>query len=198
LYFAPDPAATYPILLNVGTDQETSLPVIWAAVKRVDPNLLPQLSLWNVEMMLVRPQRTLARVMAIFAAGLALLAVLMAGVGIYGVMTYVVSQRTQEIGIHMALGARSGDVLRSVVFWGLKPVATGMLIGLGCGAAVSALSHSTLSFVAASDYLYGVSFYDPLTFASITCFLASVSTLASLVPAIRAVTVDPIVALRYE
>ena len=65
----------------------------------------------------------------------------LAGVGIYGVMTYVVSQRTKEIGIQMALGARSGDVLRSVALSGLKPVAAGMIIGLGCGAAASALLH---------------------------------------------------------
>ncbi len=148
--------------------------------------------------MLVHPQRTLARVMAMFAGGLALLAVVLAGVGIYGVMTYVVSQRTREIGIQMALGARSHDVLRSVVLSGLKPVAAGMIIGLACGAAASALLHSTLASPATSDFLYGVRFYDPWTFAGISSFLVAVSVLASLVPAVRAVRVDPMVALRYE
>lgn len=198
VYLAPDPTATYPILLNVGANQQAALPAVWKAVSGVDANLLPGLSLWNVEAMLVRPQRTLARVMAIFAGGLALLAVLLAGVGIYGVMAYVVSQRTQEIGIQMALGARSGHVLRSICLWGLKPVAAGMLAGLGCGAGVSAVLHSTLSSPASADFLYGVRFYDPWTFAAIILFLVGVSVLASLVPAVRAVKVDPIVALRYE
>jgi predicted permease len=198
VFLAPDPTATYPILLNVGGNQQAALPAVWKAVSGFDANLLPELSLWNLETMLVRPQRTLARVMATFAGGLALLAVLMAGVGIYGVMAYVVSQRTQEIGIQMALGARSGHVLRSVCLWGLKPVAAGMLAGLGLGAAVSAVLHSTLSSPASADFLYGVRFYDPWTFAGITLFLVGVSVLASLVPAVRAVKVDPIVALRYE
>ncbi|HKR26125.1 MAG TPA: ABC transporter permease, partial [Acidobacteriaceae bacterium] len=198
VYLAPAPATTYPILLNVGANQQIAIPAVWNAVNRLDPNLLPSLSLWNVETMLVHPQRTLARVMAIFAAGLALLALSLAGVGIYGVMAYVVSQRTQEIGIQMALGAQSGDVLRSVAFWGLKPVAIGMVIGLGCGAAVSAWLHSTLSAPGSADFLYGVRFYDPWTFVGISCFLVTVSMLASLVPAMRAVRVDPMIALRYE
>ena len=198
VYLAPDPTTTYPILLNVGTNQQVALGAVWKTVSRLDGNLLPDMSLWNTETMLVHPQRTLARVMAMFAAGLALLAVSLAGVGIYGVMAYVVSQRTQEIGIQMALGARSGDVLRSVALWGLKPVVCGMIVGLGCGAAASAVLHSTLAFPGSNDFLYGVKFYDPWTFAGISCFLLAVSLLASLVPAVRAVRVDPIVALRYE
>jgi predicted permease len=198
MYLAPDPAETYPILLNVRANQEAALPAVWKAVSRLDAHLLPDLSLWNVEAMLVHPQRTLARVLATFAAGLALLAVSLAGVGIYGVMAYVVSRRTQEIGIQMALGARSGDVVRSVALWGLKPVGAGMLIGLGCGGSASAAVHSTLTFPGAADFLYGLQFYDPWTFAGISCFLVTVSMLASLVPTVRAVRVDPMVALRYE
>jgi predicted permease len=198
VYLAPDPTTTYPILLNVGANQQAAIPAVWKAVSGLDANLLPELSLWNVETMLVHPQRTLARVMAIFAAGLALVALSLAGVGIYGVMAYVVSQRTQEIGIQMALGAQSADVLRSVALWGLKPVVTGMIIGLGCGAATSAWMHSTLSSPESADFLYGVRFYDPWTFAGISCFLVAVSMLASLVPAVRAVRVDPMIALRYE
>lgn len=198
VYLAPDPTITYPILLNVGINQQAALAAVWKTVNNMDANLLPDLSLWNAETMLVHPQRTLARVMAMFAAGLRLLAVSLAGVGIYGVMAYVVSQRTQEIGIQMALGARSGDVLRSIAVWGLKPVVAGMAIGLACGAAASALLHSTLASPGSSDLLYGVSFYDPWTFAAISLFLIAVSILASLIPAFRAVRVDPMVALRYQ
>jgi putative ABC transport system permease protein len=198
VYLAPDPTTTYPILLNVGNNQQTALAAIQNAVSRLDANMLPDLSLWNLETMFVHPQRTLARIMAMFAAGLALLAVSLAGVGIYGVMSYVVSQRTHEIGIQMALGAHAGDVLRSVALWGLKPVAAGMIVGLVCGTAASALLHNTLASPASSDFLYGVRFYDPWTFVGISLFLVAVSLLASLVPAVRAVRVDPMVALRYE
>lgn len=198
VYLAPDPALTYPIVINVGRNQRSALPALWKAIGGIDPDRLPDLSLWNVETMLVHPQRTLARVMAIFAAILALLAVSLAAVGIYGVMAYGVSQRTREIGIQMALGAKSSHVLRSVATSGLKPVLAGMIIGLGCGAAASAVLHSTLSFPGAADFLYGVPFYDPWTFAGICCFLFAVAILASLVPAIRAVKIDPMTALRCE
>jgi putative ABC transport system permease protein len=198
VYLAPDPGTTYPIFLNVGSNQAAALAGVWKTVNGMDGNLLPDLSLWNAETMLVHPQRTLARVMAMFAAGLALLALSLAGVGIYGVMAYVVSQRTQEIGIQMALGARRGDVLRSVAVWGLKPVAAGMVTGLAGGAAASAVLHSTLAFPGSSDFLYGVRFYDPWTFAAISLFLIAVSIVASLIPACRAVRVDPMVALRCQ
>lgn len=198
VYLAPDPTSTYPILLNVGANQQAALGSVWNAVSRLDADLLPNLSLWNTETMLIQPQRTLAQLMAIFVAGLASLAVSLAGVGIYGVMAFVVSQRTPEIGIRMALGARSAVVLRSIALWGLKPVAAGMIIGLGCGAAASTVLHSTLSFPGSIDFLYGVKFYDPSTFAVISCFLVAVSLLASIVPAIRAVRVDPMLAIRHE
>jgi macrolide transport system ATP-binding/permease protein len=198
VYLAPDPTATYPILLNVRANPQAGLAAVRNVVSRVDGDLLPDLSLWNAERMLVHPYRTLARLMASFAAGLAFLAVALAGVGIYGVMSYVVSQRTREIGIQMAVGARSGDVLRSVALWGLKPVILGMIIGLGCGAAASTVLHSTLASPSSYDYLYGVKFYDPLTFAGISCFLVGVALLASVVPALRAVRIDPMVALRCE
>jgi predicted permease len=198
VYLAPDPTTTYPILLNVGKNQQAALAAVQNAVSRIDANMLPDISLWNLETMFVHPQRTLARIMAMFAAGLALLAVSLAGVGIYGVMSYVVSQRTHEIGIQMALGAHSGDVLRNVALWGLKPVAAGMIVGLVCGAAASVLLHSTLASPASSDFLYGVRFYDPWTFVGISLFLVAVSLLASLIPAVRAVRVNPMVALRYE
>ena len=198
VYLAPDPALTYPILLRIGPDPQAAFAAVWKAVDTSDRDLLPSLALWNAETMLIHPQRTLARVMALFAAGLALLAVALAGVGIYGVMAYAVSQRTREIGIQMALGARSGEVLHQIALWGLRPVLAGMLAGLACGAALSALLHSTLSFPGSSDFLYGVRFYDPWTFAAISLFLMAVSLLASLVPALRAVRIDPLAALRCE
>jgi ABC-type lipoprotein release transport system permease subunit len=72
------------------------------------------------------------------------------------------------------------------------------MIGLACGAGASTVLHSTLAFPGSSDFLYGVRFYDPWTFLGISCFLVTVSVLASLIPAMKAINVDPMVALRYE
>jgi macrolide transport system ATP-binding/permease protein len=107
--------------------------------------------------------------------------------GIYGVMAYVVRQRTQEIDVRMALRATPRHVLTSVAVQGLRPVAAGMLIGIACGAALFSVLHSTLTYPETSDFLYGVPYYDPWTFV-----------FASLVPALHALKVDPMLALRYE
>jgi ABC-type antimicrobial peptide transport system permease subunit len=148
--------------------------------------------------MLLGPQRTLAGALATVAAVLAVLALSLAGIGIYGVMAYVVSQRTQEIGVRIALGASAGRVLQRIAFEGLRPVLIGMVIGLAGGASLSLLLHHTLAFPGSVDFLYGVSFYDPLTFMAIIIFLVLVSLMASLGPALKAIRVDPLIALRYE
>jgi predicted permease len=198
VYLATEPEVTYPIAMNIPGSPEAALGAVRRAVEDSDRNLLPSVSLWNTEAMLVRPQRTLSKAMAIFATGLALLALSLAGIGIYGVMAYVVSQRTQEIGVRMALGATSSHILKDVALRGLWPVGFGLILGLACGAGVSTVLHSTLSFPGSSDFLYGVSYYDPLTFLGISCFLATIAVLASLIPAAKALNVDPMVSLRYE
>jgi ABC-type antimicrobial peptide transport system permease subunit len=143
-------------------------------------------------------QHTMAVTYAEFAALLAVLAVALAGIGIYGVMSYLVSRRIKEIGVLMALGADAGDVLRAVILQGLRPVIIGSAVGLLVSAGPSAALHSTLSFPGAPDFLYGLPWWDPVTFAGITLFLAAIAALASVVPARRALRVDPMVALRWE
>jgi putative ABC transport system permease protein len=114
---------------------------------------------------------------------------LMAMVGIYGVVAFVVNERRHEIGIRMALGARSGDVLKAVLGQGLKLTLIGVAIGLAGAFAVTRVI---------SSLLYDVSPTDPLTFVCVSLVLAGVALLASYIPARRAARIDPMVALRYE
>jgi ABC-type antimicrobial peptide transport system permease subunit len=109
--------------------------------------------------------------------------------GVYGVMAYVVSQRTQEFGIRMALGAGTGDVLRLIFREGLALAAIGMVIGLTLALMVTRLLAS---------FLYGVSPFDPATFIGVPVLLGLVTLLACWLPARRATKVDPMTALRAE
>ncbi|HKB55517.1 MAG TPA: FtsX-like permease family protein, partial [Ramlibacter sp.] len=117
------------------------------------------------------------------------LALLLASIGIYGVISYAVGQRTREIGIRMALGAQRGDVLRIVLGQGAKLTAIGVAVGVIAALALSRLLQTVL---------WGVRPTDPLTYAAVSALLAAVALLACFVPVRRAVRVDPTVALRYE
>ena len=117
------------------------------------------------------------------------LALLLASLGIYGVLSYAVTQRTQEIGIRMALGAGRQDVLRLVMADGLRLAAAGVAIGLGASFALTRLM---------TKLLFGVSATDALTFLSVPPLVLAVAVLAAYVPARRATRVDPLSSLRSE
>ena len=119
----------------------------------------------------------------------ALTALLLAGLGIYGVISYLVSERTHEIGIRLALGAQRSDILRMVVRQGLGLAIAGAAVGLVCALIVSHLM---------AGLLYGVRPSDPVTFVGVALLLIGVALLACYIPARRAIRVDPLVALRHD
>lgn len=117
------------------------------------------------------------------------LALLLAAVGIYGMTAYVISQRTNEIGVRIALGARPSVILRWTLSEAMRPVPIGVVMGLPL-AAIASTASSTL--------LLGVHPLDPLAFVAVTGFLGIVALIASYVPAHRAIRIDPAIALRHE
>ena len=164
----------------------TFLPGVRAAVALLDPQLAvnvvrleDNLELW----------RSPSRIVAILAAILGVLALVLASMGVYGMVSYAVSRRIREIGIRMALGADGREVMHWILRRALRPVAVGVAVGVVCAAGVSSVL---------SSLLYGISSHDPVSFVLVPAFLLSVALLASYVPARRATKVDPMVALRYE
>lgn len=177
------------VILQVRTDgrPEAVVSGVRAAVQSLDPNLAITnvLTIGEVMSQALWAPRMGAAMLSVFGG----LALLLAALGVYGVLSYSVNQQTQEIGIRMAMGAVRGDVLRLIIGQGLKlafaGLAGGMVVGLLLTRQLSSL-------------LYGVKAYDPWTFGIVVLLLLAVAFLACYIPALRATRVDPLTALRYE
>lgn len=160
---------------------------IQSEMRQLDPGL-PVRNLRSMEQLVSRsiaPQRFNLSLLSLFAA----LGLVLAAVGIYGVMAYSVSQRTHEIGLRMALGAQARDVLKLVVKQGIALALVGVVLGLIASFALTRLM---------KNLLFGVSATDPAILAGVALLLTGVALLACYIPARRATKVDPLVALRYE
>ena len=175
------------LVVHTGVEPQSMINTIRREVERLDANL----PLYDVKTMSEHLQLPLFPLQAgaWVTSCFALLALLLAGLGIYGVMAYATSQRTREIGLRMALGAESSDVMRLVVKQGMWLAGAGLAIGLAGALVLTRLM---------SSVLYGVSATDVVTFAGVTMLLGLVVLIACYLPARRAAKVDPIVALRYE
>lgn len=173
--------------VHTKTDPANALASVRSAVQSLDPHLplnrVRPVS-EDLDLSLAAP-----RLGAELLGGFGLLALALAAVGTYGVMSYSVSQRTQEIGIRMAMGAQRTDVLRLIIATGMAMVSVGIVVGL---------SLSTLLTQSMKSLLYGIGIFDPASFLGTTAILVAVALVACLIPARRAARVDPIVALRYE
>jgi putative ABC transport system permease protein len=162
-----------------------------AAIRKEVQALDKNLAISSVQTMdyLVSDSIAVPRFVLLLFGSFAAVAMLLAGLGIYGVMAYSVTQRTHEIGIRVALGAQARTVLTLVIGQGMKLTLIGLGIGLAASFGLTRLM---------SKLLFGISATDPLTFAVIALLLASVALLACWIPARRATKVDPMVALRCE
>lgn len=187
LPYLQNPQPVMSVHVHTGGDPKELAATVRREVQVLDPNL-PAFNVMslseNIDISLF-PARLGAVLLGVFGS----LALLIASIGIFSVMSYGVSERTHEMGIRMALGARGGDVLRLVISQGMWLAVVGVVVGSGL---------ALVSTRVVKSYLYDVSATDPLTFVGISLLLIGVALLACYIPARRATKVDPLVALRYE
>jgi predicted permease len=175
------------LAIRTGGRPESLISAVRGQVRELDPDLpvTRVMPMTEIVARSVWQPRLYTALFGVFAA----VALILATVGIYGVMSYAVTQRTREIGLRMALGAQRQDVLKLVVGHGVVITAIGVGAGLAAAVALTRLM---------SSLLFGVTATDPITFAAVSVLLAGVALAACFVPARRAAKVDPMVALRYE
>jgi putative ABC transport system permease protein len=181
------PVYTLSLVLRTAADPRSTISNLRKTVREIDPNQ-PLVKIRTMEENIsasISAPRFRTVLLAIFAGS----ALLLAAIGLYGLMAYSVTQRVQEIGIRVTLGAQRGDVIRMILRQGLALVAIGIAAGLAGSFVLSRVLEK---------FLYGVTAVDPLTYALVAAVLTVAALIACYVPARRATKVDPMVALRYE
>ena len=183
--------ATVVVKPRAGQQADALVNVLRREVAKADPNL-PLYFVGTPKSQIdvfVAQNRIIATMFSIFGA----VAVVLASVGIYGVMSFAVNQRTQEFGVRMALGANDGTILGMVLKQGVVQIALGLMLGLGFALAIAAVAGNGIQ-----NTLFGVSARDPITYGAVALLVTLVSLVATFVPARRATRVDPMIALRAE
>src|SRR6266508_3359755 len=178
LHITQSGSGSVELVVRAKLSPEALAPSVRAALNKVDPRL--PTSEFHMLGQLVDQAASPKRLVTLLLGGFSLLALTLAALGIYGVISYSVTQRTHELGIRVALGARAADVFKVVI---------GLALGLAAAAALTRLM---------AGLLFGVSATDPLTFAGIALLLIAVALLACYIPARRAAKVDPMIALRRD
>ncbi|HYL86183.1 MAG TPA: ABC transporter permease [Candidatus Angelobacter sp.] len=174
------------LLVHSRSGDRTAANGVREAVRSLDADLIVEVTKLEDNLELWRAP---SRIVAALSGVLGAMALLLASIGVYGVVSYSVSRRIHEIGVRMTLGANGKDVIRLVLRQALRPVVIGALVGVaGCAAVSQVLS----------KVLYGIGSHDPVAFVGVPLFLLGISLLASYFPARRAARIDPAVALRYE
>jgi ABC-type antimicrobial peptide transport system permease subunit len=175
------------VAVRTAGDPERYVNQMREAVRSVDPEL-PISAVKTMDDLIEQSvgQRKLSMMLLSLFSGIALV---LASIGIYGVMSYSVTQRSRELGVRIALGARQSDVLRLVLRQGMSLALIGIAIGVGAALLLTRLIQSQL---------FGVGASDPLTFVAVAVLLGGTALIANLVPALRAMRVDPAVVLREE
>jgi predicted permease len=184
---AQQPAGNFTFALKTGGDEAAAVRAMRTEISRLDPDL----ALFDVHSMAERIDLSLSsrRTSMLLANAFGGVALFLASLGIYGVLAYLVAQRTREIGIRVALGSTQGGILRLVLREGFKLVAMGFVLGIAGAASLQK---------AVATQIYGVRPYDPLVLGGVMALLAGIALVACAVPARRAMGVDPVVVLRYE
>jgi predicted permease len=175
------------IVLRTNGDPAAMIETVRAEARKIDKDL----PLYDIRTMTALRSETLAQRRFILALVVAfgLLALGLAAIGVYGVMSLVVSERTREVGVRLALGAHPSTVLAMIVRQAVTLAGTGALIGVAAAAMLTPFMASQL---------FGIATFDPLTFAAVPLLLIGIATVAAIVPGRRAMSVDPMTALRYE
>jgi predicted permease len=179
---------TSTLLVRTEVSPGPLLSSIGREARRVDANI-PIIAAPLNTMVSMDPYFVVSRIGGVLASIVGSLGLLLACMGVYGMVSYTVAQRTREIGIRMALGARNNQVLGLMVREGLRPIVAGMIFGIGVSLGVSKLLEAIL---------FGLSSVDAVSFLGVSTLLGSIALLATWLPARRAMRVDPMVALRYE